>query len=165
MSIFDIVIIALLIFALVRGAILGIFRQLGVLVGVVLALLFTGILSTLFSDLVYSITSGATRLEGTLYYSIMFVAIVLITYLISILLHKTSKVLKIGWIDRLLGAAFGGLKLLMIVGIVLHIYIGIYKGIYNQPPTPLEGVTYTPIVDSVSAIMKFVTDHGITFGY
>ena len=163
MSIFDIVIIALLIFALVRGAILGIFRQLGVLVGVVLALLFTGILSTLFSDLVYNITSGATRLEGTLYYSLMFVAIVLITYLISILLHKTSKVLKIGWIDRLLGAAFGGVKVLMIVGIVLH--IGIYKGIYNQPPTPFEGVTYTPIVDSVSAIMKFVTDHGITFGY
>ena len=82
-SIFDIVVLALLLFAVVRGAITGIFRQLGILVGVVVALLFTKLLSSLFSDFVYWLTSGATRLEGTLYYTLVFVSIVLLAFIIS----------------------------------------------------------------------------------
>lgn len=164
MSIFDIIVLALLIFAVVRGAITGIFRQVGVLVGVVIALLFTKILSSSLSDLVYWITSGATRLEGTLYYTLVFVAIVLITYIISILLHKTSKALKIVWIDRMAGAIFGGAKILLIVGVLLNIYVGIHTKIFGAPPAPIECYSYEPLLKSVSVVMDFVGNYGITFG-
>ena len=164
MSIFDIIVLALLIFAVVRGAITGIFRQLGILVGVVIALLFTKILSSGLSDLVYWITSGGTRLEGTLYYTLVFVAIVLITYIISILLHKTSKALKIVWIDRMAGAIFGGAKMLLIVGVLLNIYVGIHTKMFGAPPTPVECYSYEPLLKSVSVVMDFVGNYGITFG-
>ena len=163
-SIFDIVVLALLIFAVVRGAITGIFRQLGVLVGVVVALLFTRLLSSLFSDFVYYLTSGGTRLEGTLYYTIVFVVIVLLTYIISILLHKTTKALKIAWIDRMAGAVFGGAKVLLLVGVLLNVYVGIYKYIFSTPPAPIEAYSYEPLLKSVSVVMDFVGNYGITFG-
>ena len=163
-SIFDIIVLALFLFAVVRGAITGIFRQLGILVGVVIALLFTKLLSSLFSDLVYNLTSGGTRLEGTLYYTLVFVVIVLLTFIISILLHKTTKVLKIAWVDRLAGAAFGGVKMLLIAGVLLNVYEGIYKSIFDTPPTPIESYSYEPLLKSVSVVMDFIGNYGITFG-
>ncbi len=162
MSIFDIVVIALFIFAFVRGAISGVFKQLGVLVGVVLALLFTGLLSTLFSDLIFKITSGGTRLEGTLYHSIMFVTIVLISYLVSILLHKTSKAMKIGWIDRSFGALFGGVKLLLILGVGINIYEGVYRTLLKTSPPKVESIIYKPLLEYVSVVIDFIGNYGST---
>ena len=163
-SIFDIVVLALLLFAVVRGAITGIFRQLGILVGVVVALLFTKLLSSLFSDFVYWLTSGATRLEGTLYYTLVFVSIVLLAFIISILLHKTTKALKIAWIDRLAGAIFGGVKMLLIAGVLLNVYVGIYKSLFNTMPAPIESYSYEPLLKSVSVVMDYVGNYGVTFG-
>ena len=162
MSIFDIVVLALFIFAFVRGAISGIFKQLGILVGVVLALLFTGLLSSLFSDLIFNITSGGTRLEGTLCYAIVFVTIVLLSYIVSILLHKTSKAMKIGWIDRIAGAFFGGAKLLLILGVVISIYEGVYRSLLKTAPPEVESIIYKPLLEYVSVVIDFIGNYGST---
>lgn len=164
MSIFDIIILAVLIFAIVRGAIIGIFKQLGVLVGVVLALLFTRVCSSLVSDLVYWITSGGTRLEGTLFYAIVFVAIVLLTYIVSILLHKTSKAMNIGWINSLAGALFSAVKFMLLTGVLLKIYLSVYSAVCGAEPPPIKGVLYEPLMQSFSALMDFVGNYGITYG-
>ncbi|MBO5720403.1 MAG: CvpA family protein [Bacteroidales bacterium] len=164
MSIFDIIVLALLIFAVVRGAITGIFKQIGVMVGVVVALLFTRLVSSLFSDLVYWITSGGTRLEGTLYYTLVFVSLVLLTFIVSILLHKTSKALKIAWINRVAGAIFGGVAMLLIIGVLLNVYVGLYKYVYHVEPEPIASYSYEPLLQSVSVVMDFIGNYGITFG-
>ncbi|MBQ8046178.1 MAG: CvpA family protein [Bacteroidales bacterium] len=163
MSVFDIIVIAVFLFFVIKGAISGVFKQLGLIAGVVFALLFTGIISSLISKMVYAITSGETLLEGTLYYTIVFASIVLLTYIASIFLYKTSKKLKIAWLDRTLGAILGGVKSILIMGLLLNLYAGIYKFANKTEPNHPECVTYKPILKGTSVIMDFVGDLGFDF--
>ena len=77
---------------------------------------------------------------------------------------NTLKVLKIAWVDRLAGAAFGGVKMLLIAGVLLNVYEGIYKSIFGTAPTPIESYSYEPLLKSVSVVMDFIGNYGITFG-
>lgn len=164
MSIFDIIVLAVMLFALVRGAITGLMKQLGIILGVIFALLFTKLLSPFVGEFVSWITSGKTVLEGTLLYAIVFVTIVLLTHLIAILIHKTTKALKIAWIDRLGGAIFSCAKYLVIASIMLNLYVGGYKAVYDKEPEPLQGESYKLVLEVAPAIMNFAGEYGISFG-
>lgn len=163
MSVFDIIVLTVFIIAVLHGAMTGVFRQLGVIGGVVMALLFTGLVSSGISELAYILSSGSINLEGTLYYTIIFSAIVIITFIASIFLYQTTKSLKIGWLDCLLGAVFGGVKMLLISGILLNVYVGLYKHSHKTEPPPIESLSYTPLLESVSVIVNYAGEFGITF--
>lgn len=148
-----------MLFALVRGAITGLLKQLGVIVGVVVAILFTNITTPLLSKFLTWVSSGAINLDQTLLYAITFVIIVLLIYILSILLHKTTKFLKIVWLDRIGGALFCSFKYAMIVSLLLNIYQGLCEK-FEIVPYKFEGITYDTVLNILPSILSFSESYG-----
>ena len=111
MSAFDIIFIAILGFFTVLGIWKGFFREIlgfvGVVLGAFLAILGFGPVSKIFHRLVPEIPSV---IWVFLSFLLMFIAVYLLSRLLAGILSKLSKMVLLGWLNRLLGGLVGALK-------------------------------------------------------
>ena len=111
MSAFDIVFIAILGFFTVLGIWKGFFREIlgfvGVVLGAFLAILGFGPVSKIFHRLVPEIPSV---IWVFLSFLLIFIAVYLLSRLLAGILSKLSKMVLLGWLNRLLGGLVGALK-------------------------------------------------------
>jgi len=118
MNIFDIVVVVILSFCLIRGFMLGIVRQISSIVGV-LAGFFAG--SRYYSLLTGMLTGWIDKpgYRNITAFAILFCAVFVLVILLAWVIHYLMKITKTGWIDRVMGVVFGGLKGLLIGCILL----------------------------------------------
>ncbi len=111
MSAFDIVFIAILGFFTVLGIWKGFFREIlgfvGVVLGAFLAILGFGPVSKIFHRLVPEIPSV---IWVFLSFLLIFIAVYLLSRFLAGILSKLSKMVLLGWLNRLLGGLVGALK-------------------------------------------------------
>ncbi len=111
MSAFDIIFIAILGFFTVLGIWKGFFREIlgfvGVVLGAFLAILGFGPVSKIFHRLVPEIPSV---IWVFLSFLLIFIAVYLLSRLLAGILSKLSKMVLLGWLNRLLGGLVGALK-------------------------------------------------------
>ncbi|MCK4892455.1 MAG: CvpA family protein [Calditrichia bacterium] len=111
MSAFDIIFIAILGFFTVLGIWKGFFREIlgfvGVVLGAFLAILGFGPVSKIFHRLVPEIPSV---IWVFLSFLLIFIAVYLLSRLLAGILSKLSKMVLLGWLNRLLGGIVGALK-------------------------------------------------------
>lgn len=163
MSVFDIIITAILLFALVRGYITGIIRQLGVLLGIILGIIFSSMLAPLLSEFLTFI-SGSSWHIGTRGATILsFILIFLLTYIIGHFIHRTAAALKIGWFDSLSGAIFNCAKYLLIISLLLNIYKIGYEYVSSTPAPVPAGVTYDKIIKIAPLVIGYAEESGVRF--
>ncbi|MEA3231270.1 MAG: CvpA family protein [Thermodesulfobacteriota bacterium] len=118
MNIFDIIVVVILSFCLIRGFMIGMVRQVSSIVGV-LAGFFAGIRY-------YPLLTGVLKrwIENPGYqdiaaFMIIFCGVFILVVLLAWVIHYLMKVSKIGWLDRVLGVVFGGVKALLVAAIIL----------------------------------------------
>ena len=111
MSAVDIIFIAILGFFTVLGIWKGFFREIlgfvGVVLGAFLAILGFGPVSKIFHRLVPEIPSV---IWVFLSFLLIFIAVYLLSRLLAGILSKLSKMVLLGWLNRLLGGLVGALK-------------------------------------------------------
>lgn len=118
MNFFDIIIVIILSFCLIRGFMLGIVRQISSIVGV-LAGFFAGIR---YYPLLTGMLTGWIEDPGyrnIAAFMIIFCGVFIVVILLAWVIHYLMKVSKIGWIDRVMGVFFGAFKALLIGSILL----------------------------------------------
>ena len=163
MSVFDIIMVAILLFAAVRGYITGLVQQLGVLLGIVLGIVFSSMLAPLLVDFL-SFISGGNWVAGLRTATILaFVVIFLLTYVIGHLIHKTASALKVGWLDRLCGTLFSVAKYLLIISLLLNIYTIGYEFVCDKTAPAPTGVTYAKIVRFAPLVVGYADETDIRF--
>ena len=160
MSVFDIVIVAILLFALVRGYITGLVRQLGVLLGVILGIVFSSMTAPLLIEFLAFISGDNWHLGLRSATILAFVLIFLLTYIAGHLIHKTATTFKVGWLDRLCGALFGTVKYLLVISLLLNIYKRGYEFISgNAAPAPTGG-TYDKVIRFAPLVIGYAEETG-----
>lgn len=114
----DIVIIVILSFCLVRGLFRGLVKELSSIIGVMSGL-WAG--STFQPEMAKFLTKTIpkTPFIDVLSYFILFCGVFIIVSLLGVLLKYLLKIAFLGWVDRLSGGLFGGLKGLAIVSVIL----------------------------------------------
>ncbi|MEG1999568.1 MAG: CvpA family protein, partial [Bacteroidales bacterium] len=115
MNIFNIILTAVLMFSLVHGFISGLLKQIGIIFGLILGVLFTNLLSPYTEQILAWASNERVHATEHVSYVITFVVIFLAVNIAALFMYKTSQALKIGWIDHLGGALFGFVKYLLIV--------------------------------------------------
>ena len=165
MSILDLVLLALLILGLVRGFINGFFVELASVValiaGIYGAFHFSSYLSSFLKDKVEweENTVNIVALVGT------FVIIVLIIALAGKALTKIADFAMLGLFNKILGAAFGGLKAALILSAFLIILDKMNADIlFVKEEDKEQSVLYSPVKSMVPTIFPNIIVNGQPIG-
>lgn len=118
MNPFDIVIIVILSFCLVRGIFRGLVKEvsaiIGVLAGFYAAYSYYAEIAKLLSNWISNVAYS-----NILSFLILFVGVLVIVNILGIIIKYILKIASLGWIDRVSGAGFGIIKGVLIVSILL----------------------------------------------
>ncbi len=117
MNIFDIVIIVVISFCLIRGLFRGIVREVSSIVGVIAgfygAYTYFPIISSYFTKWISN--QGYRNL---LSFFLLFCAIMIVISLVAVMIRYFLNIVFLGWVDRICGMIFGGAKGVLIVSVL-----------------------------------------------
>ncbi|EDP72615.1 hypothetical protein FBALC1_15977 [Flavobacteriales bacterium ALC-1] len=146
MSIIDIVLGALLLFGLIRGAMKGLFVEVASLVALVLGVYGAIHFSGFAADLLESKVEWNEKTINIVAFAITFVLIVLAISLAGKALTKLADFAALGIINKLAGGIFGALK----IGLILSVLLIVFNKLNNTLPFMEkedleESVLYEPV--------------------
>jgi membrane protein required for colicin V production len=157
MNLIDFFIVAILVFALVRGFIKGLIIEvasvLALILGIWGAIRFSGFVGQRLTDY-FDLT---TQYLGVIAFAITFIIIVLLVHLLANILDKLLKAVALGIPIRILGAVFGVLKTTLILSIMFIILNTINDKREFIPRQQLENsMLYYPISDIAPALFPLI---------
>jgi membrane protein required for colicin V production len=146
MSIIDIVLGALLLFGLIRGAMKGLFVEVASLVALVLGVYGAIHFSYFAADFLESKVDWNEKTINIVAFAITFVIIVLVISLAGKALTKLADFAALGIINKLAGGLFGALK----IGLILSVLLIVFNKLNNTLPFMEqddleESILYKPV--------------------
>ena len=146
MSIIDIVLGALLLFGLIRGAIKGLFVEISSLCALVLGVFGAIHFSYFVADLIESKVDWDEKTMNIVAFATTFVIIVLAISLAGKALTKLADFAALGMLNKLLGGVFGALKIGLILSVLLIVFNKLNKTLPFMEEDQLEeSILYKPV--------------------
>ncbi len=153
----DATIVIILILSAVMGFINGFVREVASLAALILGIWGAIKFSTFTAERLYDYFDMTGRYVGIISFIITFGIIVVIIHFIGILAHKIVDAASLGFVNRLLGIAFGLLKSVLIMSIFFSIFWAIDA---HKPFLPKdrieESIFFNPISDIAPAIFPII---------
>jgi membrane protein required for colicin V production len=159
MNFFDIAIIIIISFCLIRGVFRGILGELTSIVGVVAGFYGAYNYYKEFTPLLEKYITNQAIINVIVFFvlfSLIFASIIVI----ALFLEKLLKVAFLGWIDKTFGAVFGALKGLLIAA-VLYIVL---TNVVPQNHTLITQSTLSPYIARVSSVLTLFISKNMTQG-
>lgn len=146
MSIIDIVLGALLLFGLIRGAMKGLFVEIASLCALILGVFGAIHFSYFVADLLEPKVDWDEKTMNIVAFAITFVVIVLAISLAGKALTKLADFAALGMLNKLLGGVFGALK----IGLILSVLLIVFNKLNNTLPFMEdeeleESILYKPV--------------------
>ncbi|MCK4767097.1 MAG: CvpA family protein [Desulfobacula sp.] len=148
MNAFDIAVIVIISFCLIRGLFKGLIGEVSGIIGVVAGFYGAYTYYPLITPYAEKWIENPGIRNLTAFF-LLFCAILIVVSLISVLIRKFLKLVFLGWVDRTLGFVFGGAKGILIVS-VLFIMITTFL---PKSSTILTDSKFSPYVAEVSKAM------------
>lgn len=153
MSVIDIVLGALLIFGIIRGFMKGLFVEIASLAALVAGVYGAIHFSHYASDKLGDIVDWSEKYVNVAAFAITFFIIVLLVSLTGKAFTKLADFAALGILNKILGAAFGGLKVGFILSIVLIIFSHTNRNIEFVSQDKLDNsVLYSPVKELATLI-------------
>lgn len=146
MGVIDIVLGAVILFGLVRGFLKGFFVEIASLVALVAGVYGAIHFSNFASDFLHAKVDWNEKTINIVAFAVTFVVIILVIALAGKALTKLANFAALGVINKLLGAAFGALKLALILSVLINIFDRFNDTITFADETTLqESALYNPV--------------------
>jgi len=146
MNIIDIVLGALLLFGLIRGAMKGLFVEIASLFALVLGVFGAIHFSYFVADLIESKVDWDEKTMNIVAFATTFVIIVLAISLAGKALTKLADFAALGMLNKLLGGVFGALKIGLILSVLLIVFNKLNKTLPFMEEEELEeSILYKPV--------------------
>ena len=141
MSTVDIIIAVIIVGAAIWGAFKGFVKQAisiaGVLLGIWCGFKFSAWLATQTKDLLS--LSMAQDTLGIIAFAVIFLVVLILTHFIGKGIEKIIKLSMLGWLNRLLGFLFGGVKATILLGLAVYVLNYLNKMFHFIPKEILDG--------------------------
>jgi membrane protein required for colicin V production len=161
MNYIDIIIIIVLGFAMVRGFINGLVKEVASLAALILGIWGAIRFSTFTAEKLYDYFDMTGKYVGLISFLITFGIIVIIIHFIGLLVDKLMKAVALGFINRLLGIAFGLFKSVLIMSVIFVVFNVIDARRPFLPKEKIEqSMLYNPISDIAPAIFPVIGEGG-----
>lgn len=122
MNIVDIILAVILLYGLVRGFFRGFFAELASLIGFVLGIYIAVYFSHYISDYLVDKVSWNLQFVNLTSFAITFILVVFIISLAGNFLTKVAGFAMLGLLNKLIGAAFGFIKVAFVVSVVIMFF-------------------------------------------
>ena len=119
----DIIILLPIIYGLVRGLMRGFVVECTAIIAIVLGIVAAKLWAPPFAGKILQVLEMPEGLAQSLSYVLLFVGVTLFCKAIARLVHRFLKAISLGWLDRLTGGLFGGLKWALILSVVLNLLL------------------------------------------
>jgi membrane protein required for colicin V production len=161
MNYIDIIIIVILGFAMVRGFINGLVKEAASLAALILGIWGAIRFSGLTAGKLYDYFDMTGKYVGIISFIVTFLIIVIIIHFIGMLVDKLMEAVSLGFINRLLGIAFGLFKSVLIMSVVFVVINAIDARRPFLPKGKIEqSMLYNPISDIAPAIFPIIGEGG-----
>lgn len=159
MNIFDIIIAALLLFALVRGFMKGFFAEVASLVAII-AGVYVAIHYAHYLEL-YLVNadsiSWSDETNSIVAFAVTFLVVVIVIILIGKMLTKIADFAALGMLNKLLGAIFGALKIALILSVIFTFFGRLNNTFpFLKQETLDESLLYSPIKQIAPALFPSI---------
>jgi membrane protein required for colicin V production len=146
MGILDIVLGALLIYALFKGMKNGLFVELASLISLILGIYIAIKFSYVVREVVSSHVSWSPKYVEIIAFGLTFIAVVLVVHLLAKVLTGIMDFAFLGWINKLAGGFFSVIKTILLLSIVLNLFQKInINNMLTKQETLDKSMFYNPI--------------------
>jgi len=157
MNYIDIIIIIILGVAMIRGFVNGFVREIASLAALIIGIWGAIRFSSFTAAKLYDYFDMTGKYVGIIAFIITFLIIVVIIHFIGLLVDKLMNAVALGFINKLLGIAFGLLKSVLIMSVIFMVLNAIDQ---HRPFLPKEKIErsmlYNPISDIAPAIFPII---------
>ncbi len=160
MNLFDILVIVILTYCLIRGLFRGVLKEISSLIGV-LAGFYAAY--TYYQDVSKFFEKWITNHNylNMLSFILVFVCVFLVISIIGTIIKYILKIVFLGWVDRIFGVIFGILKGILISSILLIVFVAFLSG----STSIIKSSKTSPYIVIFSDKMVMVTPKGIKNEY
>jgi membrane protein required for colicin V production len=157
MNYIDIIIIIILGIAMIRGFMNGFVREVASLAALIIGIWGAIRFSSFTAAKLYDYFDMTGKYVGIISFIITFLLIVVIIHFIGLLVDKLMKAVALGFINKLLGIAFGLLKSVLIMSVIFMVLNAINQHRQFLPKEKIEqSMLYNPISDIAPAIFPII---------
>ena len=158
MSWIDLIIIAAVAYGIIRGIMKGFVRQISALIGVFIAIFVARIYYIDLSEYVRVWFDLDLQYAKPAAFAVIFLAVVLLCHFVALLIDKFLKIIALSWLNRIAGAAFGLLKMLIILSILFNLMQSFSNKTTLFPKEAVEkSVFFEPVKGITSVFMPLVS--------
>ena len=159
MSTPDIIILLCFLPALIRGVMKGFIEQAVALVSLVLGAWLAFKVSTVVGEWLQPFFKVSETVMHVISFAVIMIAVVLVLFVIGKLLTGISKIVMLGWLDRLLGLVFALLiaGLLVGIGIILFDTLNAKFELVDNAVLD-EAVLYSPLRDIAYTVFPYLKE-------
>lgn len=159
MSVLDIILIALILFGLVRGLMNGFFVEIASLVALVAGVYGAIHFSNYAATFIDENSKWDEKTVNIIAFAVTFLIIVLVIALAGKALTKLADFAALGILNKLLGALFGALKIAVILSVILHVFDSLNRAIpFTDEETIEDSVLYKPVKSLVPIIFPIILE-------
>ena len=152
----DFVIVILIVLSVISGFSHGLVKEVASLVGLILGIWGAIKFSTFTAEKLNEWFDMSGQYVGIIAFVITFCAIVVVIHFIGVMADKVVDAVSIGFLNRLLGMAFGAVKNIMILSVIFTILNAIDARRPFLPKAVDESKFYAPISDIVPSIFPVI---------
>ena len=153
----DYILLAPIVFGICYGAYRGFFKELVsvlcVIVGIYAARYFGVLVANILSQ-IFPVPPHTAKAVSSF---VIFLGAVIGLNILANIMTKIFRATGLGWVNRLAGGAFGGIKFLLIISILLNLITLFYNKVpVNQENELAKSKFYQPIEKVVPTVIPFV---------
>ncbi|MDT0553760.1 CvpA family protein [Urechidicola vernalis] len=148
MNTFDIVLLVLLLFGFIRGLMKGLFVELASLIALIAGIYGAMHFSYFVGDYLHKSVDWDEKYISITAFALTFIVIVIVIAMLGKMLTKMADFASLGFINKLLGAIFGALKIGVILSVLLLIFDKLNKNIpFTSEDVTEDSILYEPVQD------------------
>ncbi len=157
MNILDIVLIIPLAFGCIQGIRHGFVKEIGSFIAIVVGIYLARFWSESLSHAIVEWLDCTPQVALVVAYAVAFIIGALGIHLIAYLISKLLSLIKLNWINRIIGALFGTFKWLLILSVILNFLsmINSYAPLI-QTRTIKESILYKPVENTIGNVLPFL---------
>lgn len=158
MNLLDIILILPLAYGIIKGVIKGFVLQLASLIGLIAGMYFAKLYASSVATLFYHWFDISLQYGKAVAFLVLFLIVGLFVYLLAKSLDRFIELISLKWLNKLLGAVFGGLKYALILSVLLNVLQAIdQKNNILSEETQNKSLFYRPITAMVPVLIPYFT--------
>ncbi len=163
MNYLDIILVIPLAYGLVQGLRKGLIKEIAGLIAIILGIYLARYFSLPASQALIEMTGWAANICTPLAYALVFIAVSLSISALSYMLSKIIGAIMLGWLNRLLGAIFGVVKMTLLLSVILNFLLIMNQFVpIKEKPIVQQSLLYSPIENLMGEVLPLLNFEDFT---